>query len=187
MSVPESFSRVKSLSHQLAAWVPLSAEQTYRRQEYLAFLSELGEASLVRDCGPEHVTASCFVFAPDLEKVLLCFHKKARFWVQLGGHIEANDATIADAARRESHEESGLDDIRMLSDAPFDVNRHELASAFGRCRRHWDVGFAAVAEGEPRASDESEDVAWWHVDDLPNRVPWDFRVRVANVRAELAR
>ncbi|WP_235940839.1 NUDIX hydrolase [Paramicrobacterium fandaimingii] len=180
-------SRGEVLARQLQSWVPLSAEQTYRRQEYLEFLGERGESSLDREGGSDHLTASCFIFTPDFRKLLLCFHKKGQFWVQLGGHIEGADATIAAAAERESREESGLDSIRMLRGAPFDLNRHELASSFGRCRCHWDLGFAAIGAGDPRTSDESEDVAWWAVDELPERVPWDFRVRVANVRAELSR
>ncbi|MCW4459436.1 NUDIX domain-containing protein [Microbacterium sp. MPKO10] len=177
--------RSSELRRHLADWTPNSAEQAYRRHEYLEFLTAHGDGALDRAAGSDHVTASCFIFSPSFRSILLCFHKKGRFWVQLGGHIEAGDATAAAAAARESYEESGLEHIRMLSDAPQDLNRHELAAAFGRCRRHWDLGFAALATGEPRASDESEDVAWWPVDALPENSPWDFRVRVANVLSEI--
>lgn len=171
----------------LADWSPLSAEQAALRHDYLAFLDEAGERGLDRDNGAEHLTASCFIFDPEFTRILLCFHKKGQFWVQLGGHIEHADETVADAAAREAREESGLDGIRLLGDSPLDINRHALAPAFDRCRRHWDLGYAAVASGEPRVSDESDAVAWWPVDALPDAVPWDFPVRVANVRAELQR
>lgn len=177
--------RSKLLRDQLEAWAPRSAEQAYRRHEYLRFVTSLGENSLDRESGPDHVTASCFIFTPEFDKVLLCFHKKGQFWVQVGGHIEQRDDTVASAAHREASEESGLGSIRMRSDAPFDLNRHELASAFGRCQRHWDLGYAAIASGVPRTSDESDDVAWWPIAALPETVPWDFRVRVANVLSEL--
>ncbi|WP_245723676.1 NUDIX domain-containing protein [Paramicrobacterium humi] len=119
--------------------------------------------------------------------MLLCFHKKGRFWVQLGGHIEVHDESIPDAAMREAEEESGLGGLRLLRPAPVDLNRHELASTFGRCRRHWDLGYAAVASAAtaPIVSDESEDVAWWPVDGLPEQIPWDFPQRIAYVLEEL--
>lgn len=68
------------------------------RDEYLAFLEQRGESALERDGGPEHVTASCFVLSPNLAQVLLCFHRKGRFWVQLGGHVEPGDGSVAAAA-----------------------------------------------------------------------------------------
>jgi len=53
---------------------------------------------------------------------------------------------------------------------------------------HWDVGYAATApEGAITAvSDESEDVAWWPVDGLPDNVPPNFGRRVQGVLRELA-
>ncbi|MBF4463040.1 MULTISPECIES: NUDIX hydrolase [unclassified Rathayibacter] len=157
------------------------------RDDYLAFLREYGAQALDRDLGPEHLTASCFVFSPDLSRVLLCFHGKGRFWVQLGGHIEPADASVAEAAVREAREESGIVALRLLAVAAVDIDRHALGTGFGRCLRHWDVGYAAVADpSEPLVvSQESGDVAWWPVDALPADVPPGFAERVAGVRAAL--
>jgi 8-oxo-dGTP pyrophosphatase MutT (NUDIX family) len=97
-------------------------------------------AALDRDGGPEHVTASCFVFTPDLGHVLLCFHKKGRFWVQLGGHREPTDESVPAAAFREAREECGINDIRPISDRVLDVDRHSLGGGFTRCSAHWAGG-----------------------------------------------
>ncbi|WP_129587980.1 NUDIX hydrolase [Rathayibacter oskolensis] len=120
------------------------------------------------------------MLSPELDRVLLCFHRKGRFWVQLGGHIEAGDPSVADAAAREAQEESGLRELRMLGRLPVDVDRHGLGGGFGRCSRHWDVGYAAIADpAEPVVvSDESDDVAWWPVDALPDDVPPGFAARL---------
>jgi hypothetical protein len=72
------------LVHTLEEWKPVGQDQSELRAEYVSFISTFPGTALDRDGGPEHVTASCFVFTPDLEQVLLCFHKKGRFWVQLG-------------------------------------------------------------------------------------------------------
>ncbi|QKJ21014.1 NUDIX domain-containing protein [Microbacterium hominis] len=150
---------------------------------YRAFLDEAGEAALHRDGGREHVTASCFVFSPGFDRVLLCLHRKGGFWVQFGGHLESIDAALADAALREAREESGVEAIALLSTQPVDLDRHELSAGFGWCAAHWDVGFAAVVapDAVPTASDESDDVAWFDVDAVPAAVPTGFVVRLRNV------
>ena len=46
---------------------------------------------------PGHFTASAFVFSPERDAVLLIKHTFLRLWLQPGGHIEENDASIVDA------------------------------------------------------------------------------------------
>ena len=72
---------------------------------------------------------------------------------------------------------------------PLDLDRHGLGGGFGRCSRHWDVGYGAIADpSAPVAvSDESDDVAWFPVDALPERIPPGFAERLAGaVRAARA-
>ena len=145
------------------AAVPPSIE----RDAFIEFVSN-GDFTLRRDGGPEHVTASCFVLSPTLEHALLCFHRKGNFWVQFGGHIEPQDATVADTALREAREESGIDGLALLTETIVDLDRHELHGSF-RCAAHWDIGFVALADLDATiaVSDESEDVRWFPVDALP--------------------
>lgn len=178
--------RARRLSRDLRDWAappPLAV----LREEYLRFL--LDDRVLDRDSGPEHVTASCFVLSPDHSRVLLCFHRKGRFWVQLGGHVEPGDASVADAALREAREESGLEDLVPLGATPLDIDRHGLGDGFGRCGAHWDVGYGALAD--PAApllvSDESDDLAWWPVDALPADVPPGFPERLRGALDAAAR
>lgn len=179
-------SRAEDLAATLAGWRPVDAAQAVLRDDYLAFLDAQGAGSLDRDAGPEHVTGSCFVLTPDLRHVLLCFHRKGQFWVQVGGHVEPEDADVAHGAFREAQEESGLA-VTPWSALPVDVHRHELAGAFGHCRAHRDVGFAAIADPDavPQASDESDDVAWFGVDDLPEHAAPDLPERLETVLREM--
>ncbi|MBH0098050.1 NUDIX domain-containing protein [Salinibacterium sp. NSLL150] len=157
------------------------------RDSFLSFASAGNRSALKRDGGPEHVTASCFVFSPDFERVLLCFHRKGQFWVQFGGHIEPQDASIADAALREAREESGIARLSLLSDSIVDLDRHELHGGFA-CAAHWDVGFVALAAADVdfAASDESEDVRWFATNALPAEVPTNFPGRLAAVLKAVA-
>jgi 8-oxo-dGTP pyrophosphatase MutT (NUDIX family) len=153
----------------LRSWVPIREVDRHLQREYLEFADDPAHTHRETSAA-QHLTASAFVFDPAYERVLLCFHGKGRFWVQLGGHIEQSDATLADAALREAREESGLDRISPVRDSPVDLDRHALSSGFGTCRVHWDVGFAFIADPAAVAvgSEESESVAWWPVDDLPD-------------------
>ena len=179
--------RVGQLSVELAEWAAPTALAGLR-DEYLAFLAEHGPAALERGGGPEHITASCFVLSPGLDRVLLCYHRKGRFWVQLGGHVEAADASVPAAAEREAREESGLAALTLLGAVPLDLDRHGLGGGF-RCSAHWDIGYGAIADpAAPLAvSDESEDLAWWPVDALPADVPPGFPERLAGALAAARR
>lgn len=173
---------VDPLTDQLTSWHPDAPDQVRLRDDYLAFLGERGPAAADRDSAGEHLTASCFVLTPDLTAVLLCFHRKGRFWVQLGGHIEPADRSVPAAAFREALEEGGVA-VAPVTEGPLDVDRHALSTRFGRCTVHWDIGFAALAPAasRPVASDESEDVRWWPVDALPADVPAGFPARVGRI------
>lgn len=182
MGAPGEPTVVAALARDLAAWHPPTGGMALLRDDYLDFLADRGAAAVERDSGSEHLTASCFVFTPDLANILLCFHRKGLFWVQLGGHIEDADTSVSAAAFREAVEEGGVP-VEPLSEHPVDVDRHALGSGFGRCAVHWDIGFAATASGAsaPVASDESDDVRWWPVDALPSAVPDGFSDRVCRV------
>jgi len=184
---PPAGAAAADLTDRLRQWMPLRASQATLRDDYLGFVTAAPQAALERDGGPEHVTGSCFVFTADLTRVLLCFHRKGQFWVQLGGHVEPTDWSVADAAYREAREECGIDDLAPLGTGILDVDRHALGGGF-RCSAHWDVGFAAIARADaaPVASAESDDVAWWPVAALPENVPPHFGRRLAGVLAELA-
>lgn len=166
----------------------MAPAQQRLKGEYESFVRTTGDPALARDGGPEHLTGSCFVLTPDLSRVLLCFHRKGQFWVQLGGHVEAGDASVAAAAYREAREEGGIAELRPFGDVPLDLDRHALSSGFGTCRVHWDVGYVAFADVDavPVVSLESEAVAWFDVDELPTHVPVGFPSRLRTVLDELA-
>lgn len=151
----------------LDAWEPPSLEQAALRQAYLAFLAAREDGCL-RECEPGHVTASAVVFDHARENVLLTLHPRVGRWLQLGGHCEPGDASLADAALREATEESGIDGLR-IDRQPVHLDVHPVTCSLGQPTRHFDVRFAvhAPAGAKPVASDESDDLRWWPIDGLP--------------------
>ena len=171
----------------LASFTSADDGQRRLRAEYLAHLAQHPDG-IWRDGPPAHLTVSCFVLDPGACAVLLTLHRKGRFWVQFGGHLEPTDTSLASAALREATEESGLASLVLLP-GPVGLHRHALSGAFGRCREHLDVTYAAIAAtgSMPRVSAESKDVAWWPVDALPASAVPDLADRLELVRALVLR
>ncbi|MFT3714541.1 MAG: NUDIX domain-containing protein [Gordonia sp. (in: high G+C Gram-positive bacteria)] len=159
----------------LTGWSAPDPEQDALRHTFLAFL-DAAENPCERACVPGHVTASAVVFDADGTHVLLTLHPRVGKWVQLGGHCEPGDDGIGAAALREATEESGLAGL-ILSPGPVHLHTHAITCSLGVPTRHLDVRYAAVVPAagdgsrpDPVISDESVDLAWWPVDQLPDDV-----------------
>jgi 8-oxo-dGTP pyrophosphatase MutT (NUDIX family) len=117
-----------------------------------------------RACSDGHITASALVIDPEGGRVLLTLHKKLRMWLQMGGHCEPQDRTLAGAALREATEESGIQGLTLLPGGPVRLDRHHTP-----CAWHLDVQYAALASpGAVEAiSDESLDLRWFRYAEVP--------------------
>ncbi len=161
----------------LAAWSPPSPDQGELRDVFSAHAHAHDEPG-ARACAPDHVTASALVMSSDLERVVLVLHPKFGRWLQTGGHCEADDDSLARAAWREATEETGIADL-VIDPEPVLLSRHRV-----RCHpdgHHLDVQFVAVAPpgAEPVCSDESDEVRWFDVEDLPRGTDDSVRSLVA--------
>ncbi|CAL9586597.1 NUDIX hydrolase [Streptomyces sp. enrichment culture] len=127
------------------------------RQVYLDHLAAHPDG-MWKACADGHVTASALVIDPSRGRVLLTLHKKMRMWLQMGGHCEPVDETLARAALREATEESGIEGLDLLPGGPVRLDRHHTP-----CAWHLDVQYAALAPaGALEAiSDESLDLRWF--------------------------
>ena len=176
----------------LTGWAAPDDPQEQLRSAYVEHL-RTHDDGMLRSCVPAHLTASALVLDHTGEQVLLTLHRKGGFWGQLGGHCEPQDDTLAAAALREATEESGIDGLRLVVDAPVDLDRHALSTAFGTCGEHLDVRYAVVAPpgAEPVVSEESDDLAWFSIGrfpagDLPGTAVEDLARLVQRARAALA-
>ena len=169
----------------LRGWDPPSEAQGRLRDAYLEHLAAHPDG--VARVGPRaHLTASCLVLAPAGDRVLLTLHKRAHAWFQFGGHLEAGDGSLWEAARREAREESGIAGLEPLPH-PVQLDRHVLVGAFEHCREHLDVRYVAVAPvgASVRVSEESHDVRWWPVNALPGGTRAELAPLVSLARGAL--
>lgn len=147
----------------LSRWRPSDTGQRVLLQAFLAFLAACPDAC-ARSCVPGHLTASAVVLSHDRTQVLLTLHPRVGRWVQLGGHCEEGDASLAAAALREATEECGISDLE-IDPAPLHLDVHPITCSLGQPTRHFDVRFLlrAPADARPVRSSESIDLAWWPV------------------------
>jgi 8-oxo-dGTP pyrophosphatase MutT (NUDIX family) len=151
----------------LAATSPHDAEARFAQLTWLALLDSVGAGLLTRQQAPAHLTASAAVLSPDGTQTCLVLHRKLQLWVQPGGHFEPGDQTAAAAAAREVLEETGLTG-EMLS-VPVLLARHPAPCAPGIVDWHLDIQHVLVTEPTtPVPSDETPEVAWWPVGQLPS-------------------
>ena len=93
-----------------------------------------------------HITGSAWIVDLKREKVLLTHHHRLDKWMQLGGHADG-DPDVLRVALREAREESGVEEIRALSESIFDVDVHEIPPRGDEpAHLHYDVRFLFEAD-----------------------------------------
>jgi 8-oxo-dGTP pyrophosphatase MutT (NUDIX family) len=154
----------------LTDWHTHDPDQDSMRHAVLAFLDARPDGCQ-RACVPGHITASALVVDATGENVLLTLHPRFGRWLQLGGHCEDTDSDIVGAALREATEESGIAGLHLDPNLAA-IHVHPVTCSLGVPTRHLDLQFIAVAAAgaEIAISDESLDLRWWPMDDLPEGV-----------------
>jgi 8-oxo-dGTP pyrophosphatase MutT (NUDIX family) len=169
----------------LSGWRPGDDGQDAIRRDFLAHLAS-NEDGMWRECVPGHLTASAAVLDSSGERVLLTLHPKAKMWLQLGGHCEPGDTSLAGAALREAEEESGIEGLRLLP-GPLRVDRHRVWCHGGSY--HLDVQYTAVAPpgAQEKISEESADLRWFDLNAIPDQADDVLRRLTTTSREVFAR
>jgi 8-oxo-dGTP pyrophosphatase MutT (NUDIX family) len=158
----------RSAAETLRGWRPADPGQRALREAFLGFLGARPVDACQRSCVPGHLTASTLLLDHGARNMLLTLHPRVGRWIQLGGHCEPLDATLAAAALREAQEESGIDGL-FFDPEPLHLDVHPITCSLGRPTRHFDVRFVAFAPdgAVERISAESADLRWWPLDEPP--------------------
>lgn len=136
------------------------------RQQILEFCDDHPDA-LVRSCLEGHLTGSGVVVDPSRRAALLIHHRKLGLWLQPGGHADG-DGDLAAVALREASEETGLEDLAVVTPA-IDLDIHSIPERGDEpAHLHLDVRFLVLApagsEPEPDP-DETMGARWVTADD----------------------
>ncbi|MDQ3289522.1 MAG: NUDIX hydrolase [Pseudomonadota bacterium] len=119
------------------------------------------DAPFTRERSAGHFTGSAWLVDASGTRVLLTHHRKLGRWLQLGGHADG-ETDLAQVARREASEESGLEGLQVEAEV-FDLDRHWIPER-GEEPGHWHYDVRHVVRtGADQAfvvGEESLDLAW---------------------------
>lgn len=75
-----------------------------------------------------HITVGAFVYCKKEDKFLVLYHKDLDMFLYPGGHVDMEDNSLLDAAKRELKEETGIKEAEVLRVGniimPFDIDIH---------------------------------------------------------------
>jgi 8-oxo-dGTP pyrophosphatase MutT (NUDIX family) len=145
--------KAESLLQQLRAYQPADDAEAGSLQFIIDFL-EAEAKPFSRKTLHGHITSSGFVVDASYQNVLMVWHRKLERWLQPGGHVEKEDASVYESAMREVEEETGhRAEPSILGNIIFDVDVHEIPARKSEpAHKHLDIRFVFVAGekvGEP--------------------------------------
>ncbi len=133
-----------------------------------------------------HMTASAWVVNPDRTRALMVYHNIYKTWSWLGGHADG-DEDLLRVAIREVKEESGLQNVRSLTDEIFSlesltVDGHVKNGVYVSSHLHLNVTYLLEADEKEALRfkpDENSGVAWFPLKDAmeASSEPW-FKERI---------
>ncbi|QSE95963.1 NUDIX hydrolase [Fulvivirga lutea] len=130
----------KDLLDKINNYSPEDNDEQLFRANFLEFISNnknCFERSLLKG----HITGSAWIVNQTYDKALLTHHRKLDKWLQLGGHADG-ETDIIKVAKKEAKEESGLSNLRLLSEDIFDIDIHTIPERKGIPEHlHYDVRF----------------------------------------------
>lgn len=159
-----------------AAKHPDEAETVTRFIDFVRSETDCFERSLAIG----HVTGSAWIVNADGSQVLLTHHRKLDRWLQLGGHADGDPDVFA-VALKEAREESGLSDFEAVRDGIFDLDIHPIPARKSDPEHlHYDVRYLLRATGATDyiVSDESHDLRWVPLDEVPSLTTEDSMTRM---------
>lgn len=164
--------RREDLADELRAYAGVDDTEERHRRAMLSLLGRDGEIFGRAHFIPGHFTASCYIL-DEHGRLLLHHHRRLDRWLQMGGHLEADEGPAV-AALREGREESGLDDL-VLAGGILDLDVHRIPAARSEPEHdHFDVRYLARTSRPDAVSidhGESNDLAWVTLDRARELMP----------------
>ena len=162
------------IKEQILNYIPFNEQEERDKKLLLEWLSE--PDVFERKNERAHFTASAWVVNPERTKVLMIYHNIYDSWAWMGGHADGEENLFA-VAEREAKEESGITDIKAISEEIasveiLTVSGHEKHGKYVPSHLHLNATYFFEAPEEQELyvkPDENSGVMWMDMDDIRNK------------------
>lgn len=166
---------VVQLKKQIEEYEPFNEQEEKDKEEILRQICA-SKSILTRENKNAHFTVSAWIVNKDRRKVLMAYHNIYQSWAWLGGHADGN-ADLKHVILKEIEEESGLTDVRFVSEDIFSleiltVAGHEKKGEYVSSHLHLNVTYLLEADMETPIrikEDENSQIGWISVDEISKK------------------
>lgn len=153
--------------------IPLNELEQEDKLVFKQFISAFGDNLWTRENKVGHLTASAWVVNKERTKILMAYHKIYDSFAWLGGHADG-DKDLLRVALKETQEESGIKNIKVLSSDFSDiaclfVKAHKKRGKEISAHLHFNVTYifeADETEDLQVAEEENTAVQWINITEL---------------------
>lgn len=159
---------------QIFDYTPFNEQEKKDKKLITEWLSE--PEVFKRENERAHFTASAWVVNPERTKVLMIYHNIYDSWAWMGGHADGEE-DLFKVAEREAKEESGITDIRPVSEDILSieivtVSGHEKRGKYVPSHLHLNATYLFEAPEDQELfikPDENSGVMWIDIGDIKNK------------------
>lgn len=145
---------------------PFNEQEEKDKAEILRYISSESDV-LVRDNKNAHITVSAWILDETHDYVLMAYHNIYKSWAWLGGHADGN-SNLKEVILKEIEEESGLTNIKFLSDDIFSleilpVSGHEKKGEYVSSHLHLNITYLFASNKQEQIrikEDENSNIGW---------------------------
>ena len=158
------------LKEQIEKYSPYNEQEINDKEMMLKYIDTF-EDVLTRDNKMCHFTASNWIVNKERTKVLMIYHNIYKSWAWTGGHADG-DEDLLHVALKEANEETGLNNLKLLSNGIFGiqiltVDSHIKRGKFVPSHLHLDCCFLFETDENEVIrikEDENSGVEWIDID-----------------------
>ena len=159
------------IKEQIETYKPFNEQEESDKKLMLDYINKFDDV-LTRENRMCHFTASNWIVNQDRTKVLMIYHNIYKSWAWTGGHADG-DSDLLHVALKEAEEETGIKNLKLLSDGIFGlqiltVDSHIKRGKYVSSHLHLDCCFLFEANEEDELrikEDENSGVKWIDIDE----------------------